>query len=339
MWFLFLWCYNVSIYLGRCSANITEGIVGRVHVYVHVCVCVCACACVVLLSGPLGHVIRSFVKIERMGAILTKTGIHWSSFPERRNTKIPSSLLLFSPEGNWGLLKLYLRERKELYPLSYQRTRSCPNLLFSHRPGLGFWWSRHSGNACWIDFLMCHTKKQKARHFRFFWNEGNHLGKGQKKEEDFFTSTNLDLEVSPMLILGLDSETRCMSYFAPLCKCIMKIQNLNPSLWPPLTPSLSPFFRGKEVSTPGAGVENRGWSWWRRLNQEFRVCTLLALIFLLTLKFSPRLWEFSFIHPHAALYLQKAHQLHTHTHLLFLWTALMDIREPTCSSIHAFSFS
>lgn len=88
----------------------------------------CACACVVLLSGPIGHVIRSFVKIERMGAILTKTGIHRSSFPERRNTKIPSSLL-FSPEGNWGLLKLYLRERKELYPLSYYR---------EHDPALSF---------------------------------------------------------------------------------------------------------------------------------------------------------------------------------------------------------
>lgn len=42
---------------------------------------------------------------------------------------------------------------------------------------------------------------------------------------------------------------------------------------------------------------------------------LISLDFLLTLKFSPRLWEFSFIHPHAALYLQTALLLHTHTHL------------------------
>lgn len=47
---------------------------------------------------------------------------------------------------------------------------------------------------------MCPTRKQKARHLRFSCNEGNGLDKGHKKEEDFFTSTNLDLEVSPTFI-------------------------------------------------------------------------------------------------------------------------------------------
>lgn len=39
-----------------------------------------------------------------------------------------------------------------------------------------------------------------------------------------------------------------------------------------------PFSRRKKGRVSGLWLENRGWRWWRRLNEEPSVCTLLALI-------------------------------------------------------------
>lgn len=154
--------------------------------------------------------------------------------------------------------------------------------------------SKHSGNACWIDFLMYHTRKQKARHLRFFWNERNNLDKGYKKEEGFFTSTNLDLDVSPTLI----SHQRPWDLVGEMLGSSLQmhvyvsVQHINFGLWiesfanpthDPKSLTSSPtqlfcFSRRKKVSMPSLWLENRGRRWWRQLKKESRVCTLLALI-------------------------------------------------------------
>lgn len=124
----------------------------------------------------------------RRGGILIKTWIHWSSFPKERKL-LPFEVVLRDLKRT---LSIHRSTREHDPPLNF--------LLPQMRTGVFSLCSRRSGNACWFDFSMCHTRKQKARHLRFFWNEGSNLDKGHKKEEDFFTSTNLDLGVSLTLI-------------------------------------------------------------------------------------------------------------------------------------------